>query len=76
MILVKLYTIILLVLPYILFLVLNQRSFGFQSLRPIISITDVRVHKIFLDSFILQLLNPILLPSLILARLVNMFFFS
>ncbi len=47
----------------------------YQSMCPIISISDVQVHKLFLDSFIFQLLNPILLPSPVLARLVNIFFF-
>nr|YP_009668200.1 Ycf1 [Plagiochila chinensis]QCW58975.1 Ycf1 [Plagiochila chinensis] len=48
---------------------------NYQSLRPIISLRDSRVYNLFLDSMIFQLLNPILLPSPLLARLSNIFFF-
>nr|AND47535.1 hypothetical protein RF1 [Sphagnum lenense] len=76
MILVKPHTVTLLVLPYILFYWYRTKDLlDYQSLRPITSISDARVHKIFLDSFILQLLNPVLLPSPVLARLVNLFLF-
>ncbi|CAM6006757.1 unnamed protein product (chloroplast) [Sphagnum balticum] len=76
MILVKPHTVTLLVLPYILFYWYRTKDLlDYQSLRPITSISDARVHKIFLDSLILQLLNPVLLPSPVLARLVNLFLF-
>jgi hypothetical protein len=76
MILVKPHTVTLLVLPYILFYWYRTKDLlDYQSLRPIISINDARVHMIFLDSFILQLLNPILLPNPVLARLVYLFLF-
>ncbi|KAH9530723.1 hypothetical protein CY35_20G022300, partial [Sphagnum magellanicum] len=72
MILVKPHTLTLLVLPHILFYWYRTKDLlDYQSLRPITSISDTRVHKIFLDSFILQLLNLVLLPSPVLARLVN-----
>nr|YP_009041054.1 Ycf1 [Tetraphis pellucida]AIB08491.1 Ycf1 [Tetraphis pellucida] len=75
-ILVKPHTITLLVLPYILFYWYRIKDLlDYQSLRPIISINDARVYKIFLDSFIFQLLNPVLLPNPVLGRLVNLFFF-
>lgn len=75
-ILLKPHTITLLVLPYILFYWYRIKDLlDYQSLRPISSINDSRIYKVFFDSFIFQLLNPILLPSPVLARLVNLFFF-
>jgi len=75
-ILVKPHTVTLLVLPYILFYWYRIKDLlDYQSLRPINSIKDYRIYKIFFDSFIFQLLNPILLPSPVLARLVNLFLF-
>jgi hypothetical protein len=75
-ILLKPHTVTLLVLPYILFYWYRIKDLlDYQSLRPISSINDSRIYKVFFDSFIFQLLNPILLPSPVLARLVNLFFF-
>nr|BEI32611.1 Component of TIC complex [Weissia exserta] len=75
-ILVKPHTITLLVLPYILFYWYRIKDLlDYQSLRPINSINDSRIYKIFFDSFLFQLLNPVLLPSPVLARLVNLFLF-
>nr|YP_009867564.1 hypothetical protein RF1 [Cratoneuron filicinum]QKG04686.1 hypothetical protein RF1 [Cratoneuron filicinum] len=75
-ILIKPHTITLLVLPYILFYWYRIKDLlDYQSLRPIGSINDPRIYKVFFDSFIFQLLNPVLLPSPVLARLVNLFFF-
>nr|QWW92677.1 hypothetical protein [Schistidium sp. 49138] len=74
--LIKPHTVTLLVLPYILFYWYRIKDLlDYQSLRPINSINDSRIYKVFFDSFIFQLLNPVLLPSPILARLVNLFFF-
>lgn len=75
-ILIKPHTVTLLVLPYILFYWYRIKDLlDYQSLRPISSINDSRIYKVFFDSFIFQLLNPVLLPSPVLARLVNLFFF-
>nr|BDZ75695.1 Component of TIC complex [Timmiella anomala] len=75
-ILVKPHTVTLLVLPYLLFYWYRIKDLlDYQSLRPISSINDPRIYKIFFDSFIFQLLNPVLLPSPVLGRLVNVFFF-
>lgn len=75
-ILLKPHTVTLLVLPYLLFYWYRIKDLlDYQSLRPINSIKDSRTYKIFFDSFIFQLLNPVLLPSPILARLINLFFF-
>ncbi len=76
---------ITLVKPHILSLLISYYIFfywyrikdllSYQSLRPIISLRDLRVYHLFMDSMVFQLLNPILLPSPILARLSNIFFF-
>lgn len=74
--LIKPHTVTLLVLPYILFYWYRIKDLlDYQSLRPISSINDPRIYKVFFDSLIFQLLNPVLLPSPVLARLVNLFFF-
>lgn len=75
-ILLKPHTVTLLVLPYILFYWYRIKDLlDYQSLRPTNSLHDSRIYKTFFDSFIFQLLNPILLPSPVLTRLVNLFFF-
>lgn len=75
-ILIKPHTVTLLVLPYILFYWYRIKDLlDYQSLRPISSINDSRIYKVFFDSLIFQLLNPVLLPSPVLARLVNLFIF-
>jgi len=75
-ILIKPHILSLLLLYYIFFHWYRIKDLlSYQSLRPIISLRDFRVYYLFLDSFIFQLLNPILLPSPVLARLLNIFFF-
>lgn len=75
-ILIKPHTVTLLVLPSILFYWYRIKDLlDYQSLRPINSLNDSRIYKIFFNSFIFQLLNPILLPSPVLTRLVSIFFF-
>jgi hypothetical protein len=75
-ILIKPHTVTLLVLPYILFYWYRIKDLlDYQSLRPINSINDSRIYKIFFDSFLFQLLNPVLLPNPVLARLINLFLF-
>lgn len=74
--LIKPHTVTLLVLPYILFYWYRIKDLlDYQSLRPVKSINDSRIYKIFFDSFLFQLLNPVLLPSPVLVRLINIFFF-
>jgi hypothetical protein len=66
----------LLLLYYIFFYWYRIKDLlNYQSLRPIISLQDSRMYNLFFDSLIFQLLNPILLPSPVLARLLNIFFF-
>nr|YP_010399954.1 Ycf1 [Nowellia curvifolia]UQM88720.1 Ycf1 [Nowellia curvifolia] len=66
----------LLLLYYIFFYWYKIKDLlSYQSLRPIISLRDFRAYHLFLNSMFFQLLNPILLPSPFLARLLNIFFF-
>lgn len=75
-ILLKPHIISLLFLYYILFYWYGIKDLlNYQSLRPIVSLRDSRVYHLFLHSMILQLLNPIILPSPVLTRLSNIFFF-
>uniref|UniRef100_A0AAT9UTR5 Protein TIC 214 n=1 Tax=Pallavicinia longispina TaxID=280536 RepID=A0AAT9UTR5_9MARC len=74
--LAKPHTFTLLVLPYILLYWYRIKDLlNYQSLRPITSFQDTRIYELFFDSLTLQLLNPILLPSPVLARLLNLFLF-
>nr|YP_004376564.1 hypothetical chloroplast RF19 [Ptilidium ciliare var. pulcherrimum]ADK89658.1 hypothetical chloroplast RF19 [Ptilidium ciliare var. pulcherrimum] len=75
-ILIKPHILSLLILSYIfLYWYRIKDLLNYQSLRPITSFQDIRIYKLFLDSIIFQLLNPILLPSPVLARLLNLLFF-
>nr|QWW92918.1 hypothetical protein [Herbertus javanicus] len=75
-ILIKPHILSLLFLYYIFFYWYRIKDLlNYQSLKPITSFRDFRVYNLFLDSMIFQLLNPILLPSPVLARLLNIFFF-
>nr|WIA67613.1 hypothetical chloroplast RF19 [Apopellia endiviifolia]WIA67701.1 hypothetical chloroplast RF19 [Apopellia endiviifolia]WIA67877.1 hypothetical chloroplast RF19 [Apopellia endiviifolia] len=75
-ILVKPHILTLLVSPYIFFYWYRIKDLlNYQCLRPVTSFQDTRIYKIFFDSIIFQLLNPILLPSPVLARLLNLLFF-
>nr|YP_009668533.1 Ycf1 [Heteroscyphus argutus]QCW59308.1 Ycf1 [Heteroscyphus argutus] len=75
-ILLKPHILSLLLLYYIFFYWYRIKDLlNYQSLRPIVSLRDSRVYHLFLDSMIFQLLNPIILPSPVLSRLSNIFFF-
>ena len=75
-ILIKPHILSLLPLYYIFFYWYRIKDLlSYQALRPIISLRDSRVYNLFLDSMLFQLLNPILLPSPFLARLLNIFLF-
>ncbi|KAG6540368.1 hypothetical protein Mapa_018271 [Marchantia paleacea] len=75
-ILIKPHLLTLLVLPYIIFYWYKIKDLiDYQSLKPITSIKDSRISKIFFDSFIFQLFNPVVLPNPVLARLLNIFLF-
>nr|YP_009642856.1 TIC214 [Reboulia hemisphaerica]QCP68414.1 TIC214 [Reboulia hemisphaerica] len=75
-ILIKPHLFTLLVLPYILFYWYKIKDLlDYQSLKPITSLKDTRIFKIFFDNLIFQLFNPVVLPSPVLARLLNIFLF-
>nr|WGO58639.1 hypothetical chloroplast RF1 [Aneura pinguis]WGO58725.1 hypothetical chloroplast RF1 [Aneura pinguis]WGO58811.1 hypothetical chloroplast RF1 [Aneura pinguis] len=64
------------ILPYTLFYWYRIKDLlDYHSLRSITSFRDVRIFGLFLDSMIFQLLNPIVLPSPVLTRLLTLFFF-
>nr|YP_009562272.1 conserved hypothetical protein Ycf1 [Trichomanes trollii]QAV57629.1 conserved hypothetical protein Ycf1 [Trichomanes trollii] len=74
--LVKPHFITLLIVPYMLFYWYRTKDFwDYQIFRPIGSLIDPQIYIIFLDSFALQLLNPILLPSPVLTRLIHLSLF-
>nr|YP_010719145.1 hypothetical protein RF1 [Huperzia arctica]WDR47108.1 hypothetical protein RF1 [Huperzia arctica] len=74
--LLKPHAITLLVLPYMLFYWYRTKDLlDDQPLNPVESLNDARVRQIFLDSFILSLLNPVILPSPVFARSLNLFIF-
>nr|YP_009668612.1 Ycf1 [Haplomitrium blumei]QCW59386.1 Ycf1 [Haplomitrium blumei] len=75
-VLVKPHAITFSVLPCLLFHWYRTKDLpNYQSLRPIESLADDRIYTLFVDSLVFQLLNPVLLPSPVLSRLVNLFLF-
>lgn len=74
--LVKPHVITLLVLPYMLFYWYRTRDFlDHQPLQPVKSLKDLRVRQLFLDSLIFSLFNPVILPSPVFTRSLNLFLF-
>ena len=66
----------LLILPYTFFYWYRIKDLvDYQSLRSVTSFRDRKIFGLFFDSVIFQLINPILLPSPILARLLNLLLF-
>lgn len=66
----------LLVLPYMLFYWYRIQEFESSGwLTTTNSIYDPRVRLAFLDSFLFQALNPVLLPSPVMTRLMSVFLF-
>nr|YP_009549243.1 conserved hypothetical chloroplast protein Ycf1 [Llavea cordifolia]AYW16392.1 conserved hypothetical chloroplast protein Ycf1 [Llavea cordifolia] len=72
----KPHVVTILAIPYTLIFCLVIKDFpNYQILRPVTSLRDSRVVRLFLISFLFQILNPILLPSPVLTRLSYLFFF-
>nr|YP_010426525.1 hypothetical chloroplast RF1 [Phyllolobium chinense]USM11217.1 hypothetical chloroplast RF1 [Phyllolobium chinense] len=72
------HTIIFLTLPYLYFNFLdkNDKHYYLDSGYKITnSIRKFSIHKVFLNNLLFQLLNPLLFPSSILIRLVNIYLF-
>nr|YP_009948641.1 Ycf1 [Sphaeropteris brunoniana]QOH97822.1 Ycf1 [Sphaeropteris brunoniana] len=64
------------VIPYMFLFWLRTKDLpDYQSLRPITSLRDSQIGNLFLNSFLFQIMNPILLPSPVLARLIHLFLF-
>nr|UCU07100.1 hypothetical chloroplast RF19 [Cycas maconochiei subsp. viridis] len=73
----KPHAITLLVVPYMFLHCFhtNEKLSNSKSLYSINSLNNSRILGLFMDSLIFQLLNPIILPSPILTRLMNLFIF-
>jgi hypothetical protein len=48
---------------------------NYKDLRPAISLRDPRMVRLFVNSFLFQLVNPVLLPSPVLARQIHVILF-
>nr|YP_009548376.1 conserved hypothetical chloroplast protein Ycf1 [Bommeria hispida]AYW15197.1 conserved hypothetical chloroplast protein Ycf1 [Bommeria hispida] len=65
-----------LTIPYMLLFCLIIKDFpNYQILRPVKLLRDPRLVRLFLISFLFQILNPILLPNPVLTRLTYLLFF-
>nr|AWD77950.1 hypothetical chloroplast protein Ycf1 [Odontosoria chinensis] len=63
-------------IPYTIMFCLTIKELpNYRTLRPVNSLSDSRVGTLFISSFIFQIINPILLPNPILARLIYLFLF-
>lgn len=66
----------IIVIPYMVVFCLTINDLpDYQILRPVTSLRDSRVISLFFNSFLFQILNPVLLPNPVLARLTHLFFF-
>nr|YP_009427095.1 conserved hypothetical chloroplast protein ycf1 [Macrothelypteris torresiana]ASU95700.1 conserved hypothetical chloroplast protein ycf1 [Macrothelypteris torresiana]QBA56001.1 hypothetical protein Ycf1 [Macrothelypteris torresiana] len=64
------------VIPYMVVFCLTINDLpSYQILRPVTSLRDSRVVSLFFNSFLFQILNPILLPNPVLTRLTHLIFF-
>lgn len=64
------------IIPYMVVFCLTINDLpNYQILRPVTSLRDLRLITLFLNSFLFQILNPVLLPNPVLARLTHLFFF-
>nr|YP_009425079.1 conserved hypothetical chloroplast protein ycf1 [Ampelopteris prolifera]ASU93684.1 conserved hypothetical chloroplast protein ycf1 [Ampelopteris prolifera] len=63
-------------IPYMVIFCLTINDLpSYQILRPVTSFRDSRLISLFFNSFLFQILNPILLPNPVLARLTHLLFF-
>lgn len=64
------------VIPYMVVFCLTINDLpNYQILRPVTSLRDSRLVGLFLNSFLFQILNPILLPNPVLTRLTHLLLF-
>nr|YP_009425518.1 conserved hypothetical chloroplast protein ycf1 [Austroblechnum melanocaulon]ASU94123.1 conserved hypothetical chloroplast protein ycf1 [Austroblechnum melanocaulon] len=74
--LLKPHLLTIVVIPYMVVFCLTINDLpNYEILRPVTSLRDLRVVSFFLNSFLFQILNPILLPNPVLARLIHLFLF-
>nr|YP_009547343.1 hypothetical protein [Adiantum tricholepis]AYW14999.1 hypothetical protein [Adiantum tricholepis] len=63
-------------IPHTLLFCLVIKDFpNYQLLRPVTSLRDSRVARLFLISFLFQILNPIMFPNPVLTRLIYLYLF-
>nr|YP_009426485.1 conserved hypothetical chloroplast protein ycf1 [Diplazium dushanense]ASU95090.1 conserved hypothetical chloroplast protein ycf1 [Diplazium dushanense] len=76
MLLSKPHLLTIVAIPYMVVFCLTINDLpNYQSLRPVTSLRDWRVVSLFSNSFLFQILNPILLPNPVLARLTHLLLF-
>nr|YP_010267378.1 conserved hypothetical protein Ycf1 [Brainea insignis]UIF93978.1 conserved hypothetical protein Ycf1 [Brainea insignis] len=64
------------IIPYMVVFCLTINDLpNYEILRPVTSLRDLRVVSFFFNSFLFQILNPILLPNPVLTRLTHLLFF-
>nr|YP_009426221.1 conserved hypothetical chloroplast protein ycf1 [Diplaziopsis javanica]ASU94826.1 conserved hypothetical chloroplast protein ycf1 [Diplaziopsis javanica] len=64
------------IIPYMVVFCLTINDLpNYHTLRPVTSLRDSRVVSLFINSFLFQILNPILLPNPVLTRLTHLLFF-
>nr|YP_009426133.1 conserved hypothetical chloroplast protein ycf1 [Diplaziopsis cavaleriana]ASU94823.1 conserved hypothetical chloroplast protein ycf1 [Diplaziopsis cavaleriana] len=64
------------IIPYMVVFCLTINDLpNYHTLRPVTSLRDSRVVSLFLNSFLFQILNPILLPNPVLTRLTHLLLF-
>nr|YP_009426832.1 conserved hypothetical chloroplast protein ycf1 [Homalosorus pycnocarpos]ASU95437.1 conserved hypothetical chloroplast protein ycf1 [Homalosorus pycnocarpos] len=64
------------IIPYMVVFCLTINDLpNYHTLRPVTSLRDSRIVSLFLNSFLFQILNPILLPNPVLTRLTHLLFF-
>nr|YP_010889634.1 hypothetical chloroplast RF19 [Cyrtomium caryotideum]WJJ69482.1 hypothetical chloroplast RF19 [Cyrtomium caryotideum] len=74
--LLKPHLLTIVVIPYMVVFCLTMNDLpNYQILRPVTSLRDSRIISLFLNSFLFQILNPILLPNPVLTRLTHLLFF-
>nr|AYW15391.1 hypothetical protein [Jamesonia brasiliensis] len=74
--LLKPHVLTIVVVPYTLIFCLVIKDFpNYQILRPVTSLYDSRLIRLFLISFLFQIFNPIILPNPVLTRLIYLAFF-
>jgi hypothetical protein len=66
----------IIVVPYMFFFWFKTKDLdNYKDLRPAISLRDPRMVRLFVNSFLFQLVNPVLLPSPVLARQIHIILF-